>query len=70
IATAPNSHLFATIGRGDWSLAAVDLTALALAAGFAALARHSFVKARLPVEARKPRRNDRAGANQPALADR
>ncbi|MBT2745486.1 MULTISPECIES: PepSY-associated TM helix domain-containing protein [unclassified Lysobacter] len=69
-ATAPNSHLFATIGRGDWSLAAVDLTALALAAGFAALARHSFVKARRPVEARKPHRDDRAGANQPALADR
>ncbi|MGH8078992.1 MAG: PepSY domain-containing protein, partial [Lysobacter sp.] len=70
LATAPNSHLIATIARGDWTLAAVDMTALALASGFALLARRSFVKARQPVEARKPRRESRADANQPALADR
>ena len=65
LATAPNSHLLATVARGDWALAAVDLTALALGAGFAVLARHSFVKARRPVVERKPRR-ERGAA--PALA--
>ncbi|MBW8808455.1 MAG: PepSY domain-containing protein, partial [Lysobacter sp.] len=72
LATSPNSHLLATIARGDWSLAAVDLTALALGAGFALLARNSFVKARQPIVERKPRRAERGNesGNQPALADR
>ncbi len=72
-ATAPNSHLVATMARGDWTLAAVDLTAFALALGFAALARNSFVKARQLAPERKPRRErtggERGGA-EPALADR
>lgn len=72
LATAPNSHLLATVARGDWSLAAVDLTAFALGAGFALLARNSFVKARQPAVERKPRRAERGNGsgNQPALADR
>ncbi|HEV8695962.1 MAG TPA: PepSY-associated TM helix domain-containing protein [Lysobacter sp.] len=37
-ATAPRSHLLVTLSRGEYALAAVDLTALAFAAGFAALA--------------------------------
>ena len=60
-----DGSLLATVARGDWALAAVDLTALALGAGFAVLARHSFVKARRPVVERKPRR-ERGAA--PALA--
>lgn len=66
LATAPNSHLFATIARGEWALAAVDLTALALAASFALLARHGWIKARRPTPA--PSRRERAA--EPALADR
>lgn len=77
VATAPNSHLLATVARSDWALAAVDLTALALALGFALLARRSFAKARQPAPERGPRR-DRPGApaddtpagGAPALADR
>jgi uncharacterized iron-regulated membrane protein len=38
VATAPNSHLGATLARGDWSLAAVDLVALGFALAFAWLA--------------------------------
>ncbi|HEX5693656.1 MAG TPA: PepSY-associated TM helix domain-containing protein [Arenimonas sp.] len=37
-ATTPRSHLLETLPRGEWALAAVDLTALAFAAAFAALA--------------------------------
>lgn len=37
-ATAPRSHVLATLARGEVALAAVDLTALALATGFAWLA--------------------------------
>ncbi|RDZ29125.1 PepSY-associated TM helix domain-containing protein [Lysobacter silvisoli] len=68
LATAPNSHLLATLGRGDWALAAVDLTALGLGAGFAALAWRSYAKARQPQDARASRRRERAGG--PALAER
>lgn len=38
-ATAADSHLGATLARGEWALAAVDLVALAFAFGFALLAR-------------------------------
>ncbi|WP_187471208.1 PepSY-associated TM helix domain-containing protein [Luteimonas viscosa] len=37
-ATAPQSHLFATIARGEWALAAVDLVAIGFALAFGALA--------------------------------
>lgn len=66
-ATAPNSHLIATLSRGDGALAAVDLTAMGLGTGFALLARHAFVKARQPAPARKARRQETG--NAPALAD-
>jgi len=52
LATTTHSHLLATIPRGERSLAAVDLSALAFAAAFAWLARRSAVRAR-------------AGASQP-----
>ncbi|NZA25180.1 PepSY domain-containing protein [Luteimonas sp. SJ-92] len=38
LATAPHSHLFATAARGEWALAAVDLTALGFAIAFVAIA--------------------------------
>ena len=37
--TTPRSDLLATLPQGDWALAAVDLTAVALGLGFAWLAR-------------------------------
>lgn len=37
--TTPGSHLLATIGRSDWALASVDLSALVFGAAFAWLAR-------------------------------
>ncbi|WP_332747109.1 PepSY-associated TM helix domain-containing protein, partial [Hydrogenophaga sp.] len=45
VATAPQSHLLATLPRGEWALAAVDLTALAFAALFAWLAQRAPVTA-------------------------
>ncbi|WP_298577862.1 PepSY-associated TM helix domain-containing protein [uncultured Luteimonas sp.] len=39
--TAPHSHLLATVARGDWALAAVDLVAAGCALAFAALARQA-----------------------------
>jgi hypothetical protein len=51
------SHLFATLPRGDWSLAAVDLVAIALAAGFAWMARRA---ARSPFRVRAPALKARA----------
>lgn len=44
-ATAPQSHLLATLPRGEWALAAVDLSALAFAALFAWLAQRAPVTA-------------------------
>ena len=44
-ATAPNSHLLATIPRGEWALAAVGLSALVVAAAFAWLARSAGSRA-------------------------
>jgi uncharacterized iron-regulated membrane protein len=38
LATSPRSHLLATLPRGEWALAAVDLAALVFAAAFAWLA--------------------------------
>lgn len=38
LATTERSHLLATLPRGEWALAAVDLLAIALALGFAAMA--------------------------------
>ncbi|WP_082611346.1 PepSY-associated TM helix domain-containing protein [Lysobacter sp. Root916] len=67
LATAPKSHLFATLARGDWALAAVDLTALALALGFALLALRARAAARLPVS--EPARV-RGGKRRAALAER
>ena len=43
--TTHQSHLLATLPRGDWALAAVDLTALALAAGFGWLALRGRLRA-------------------------
>jgi hypothetical protein len=72
LATAPQSHLFATIARGDWALASVDLTALGLSVAFAWLARRSFAKARQPAPARPARGRavrDGAAINDTAVAD-
>lgn len=52
LATAPQSHLLATLPRGDWGLAAVDLGALALAGVFAWLARRAGSRHALAVPAR------------------
>lgn len=41
LVTTDASHLLATVPRGDWALATVDLAALALAAGFALMARRA-----------------------------
>jgi uncharacterized iron-regulated membrane protein len=38
LVTTGRSHLLATLPRGEWALAAVDLVAIALALGFAAMA--------------------------------
>lgn len=46
-ATAPDSHLLATLGRGEYALAAVDLTAIALAIGFGWLARRDACRQRV-----------------------
>ncbi|MGJ7904492.1 PepSY-associated TM helix domain-containing protein [Lysobacter sp. 1R34A] len=72
LTTAPQSHLFATIARGDWALASVDLTALVLSVAFAWLARHSFVKARQSAPVRSARgraARDDAAINDTAVAD-
>lgn len=66
LATAPNSHLFASIARGDWALAAVDLTALGLALGFAVLALRARAAARRPAPERA---RQRGGEREPALAE-
>lgn len=47
LATAPQSHLGASLARGDWTLAAVDLTVLALASGFAWLAHRAARRERV-----------------------
>ena len=39
--SAPHSHLLATVARGDWALAAVDLVAIGFALVFAVLARQA-----------------------------
>jgi hypothetical protein len=49
--TTPASHLWATLPRGDWALAAVDLTALALGLAFAWLARRQHQGLAGPVDA-------------------
>lgn len=46
VATAPHSHLAATVARGDGSLAAVDLLAAAFALAYAWLARRAQARAR------------------------
>lgn len=50
-ATASQSHLVATLARGDWALAAVDLVATGFALAFAALARKA-ARRPAPVAAR------------------
>lgn len=50
-ATAPQSHLGATLARGEWSLAAVDLVALGFALLFAWLARKAQARVRLSAQA-------------------
>jgi uncharacterized iron-regulated membrane protein len=44
LATSPDSHLGATLARGDWSLAAVDLVAIGFALLFAWLARRAHAR--------------------------
>lgn len=46
LATTDASHLLATLPRGAWSLAAIDLTALALAGAFLAMGARQRKKAR------------------------
>jgi uncharacterized iron-regulated membrane protein len=58
-ATAPHSHLGATIPRGEWALAAVDLAAIGFAIAFGALARQA---GRGSVVATEPVRRPRAAA--------
>src|SRR5690606_7041350 len=64
--TAPQSHLPATIARGEWALAALDLSALGFALAFGLLARqaHRRLGAGLPVRvaAPAPRAAARGGA--------
>ena len=64
--TAPQSHLPATIARGEWALAAVDLSALGFALAFGLLARqaHRRLGAGVParVAAPAPRAAARGGA--------
>lgn len=51
--TTERSHLLATLPRGDWALAAVDLAALAFAIGFALMAARR-APARADAPAREP----------------
>ena len=67
LATAPKGHLFASLARGDWALAAVDLSALGLALAFAVLALRSRAAARRPVVERT---RARGGERDAALAER
>ena len=46
--TTPASHLLATLPQGEWALAAVDLTAVALGLAFAWLARRQHRCLELP----------------------
>ncbi|WP_339828392.1 PepSY-associated TM helix domain-containing protein [uncultured Arenimonas sp.] len=48
LVTTPASHLLATLPQGEWALAAVDLTALALGLAFAWLARRQHRCLALP----------------------
>lgn len=48
LATTRQSHLLATLPRGEWALAAVDLTALAFAAGFGWLALRGRMRTTAP----------------------
>lgn len=62
-ATSPDSHLAATLARGDGSLAAVDLVAIVFALGFAGLASLAHAKPQAAVPARPP------GAVRAAMAE-
>lgn len=61
-ATAADSHLGASLARGEWALAAVDLVALGFALGFALLARAAGRNVAVVAAARAtPGRGVRAG---------